>query len=572
MPGFYCMEKTSKYFSNNTCLKIGNGEVGGKAAGLLKAASILPGMKNIPSTINLFIPGMAVVTSDIFDKFIERNNLLEYATNENDERYLIKNFLDSVFPNEFLGELNNILNEAKFPLAVRSSGLLEDSTDEPFAGVYKTKMINPQPGAPDLRFKRFIDSIKYVYASVYSNAAKNYFTLAGYPIKKEKMAVIIQRIAGQKHYNRFYPDFSGVAKSYNFYPFGKARPEDGIVHLALGLGKTIVDGDIVWSYCPKYPRHSLPYKSVRDIVQLTQKKFWAVDISPGVKYDPLKETEYLTHEELNTAEYDNVLKNIVSTYIPNDDKIIMGSGKDGPRIINFAPLIELNMYGFNDFIKILLEICEEEYNSPVEIEFACWQDYKKGILNFAFLQVRPMKKYANAVSMDEIEEENGRILLKSNKVLGHGISEEITDIIMVKMENFDIKNSVAIANEISQMNKKIIDENKRYILIGYGRWGSADPWLGIPVEWTDVNAAKAIVEINMKNFYVEFSQGSHFFHNMSNLDVYYFSLNYDTDYIDWKWIEEQNTIEELKFVKRIRTENNLIIKVDGKKGKGVILK
>ncbi|MGK9367764.1 PEP/pyruvate-binding domain-containing protein [Melioribacter sp. Ez-97] len=566
------MEKASKYFPDNSCVKIGEGKSGGKAVGLLTAASILPKMKYIPPAINLFVPGMVIIASDVFDKFIERNNLLEYAIKEDDERYLIKKFIDSVFPNEFLGELYNILHEAKFPLAVRSSGMLEDSADEPFAGIYKTKMINPLPGAPELRFKRLIDSIKFVYASVYSNAAKNYFSLTDHPIENEKMGVIIQRVAGEKHYNRFYPDFSGVAKSYNFYPFGNARPEDGIVHLALGLGKTIVDGDIVWSYCPKYPRRSLPFKSVKDMLKLTQKKFWAIDISPGVKYDPLKETEFLSHEELETAEYDNVLKNIVSTYIQDDDKIVIGAGKDGPRIINFAPLIELNMYGFNDFIRNLLGFCEEEFNAPVEIEFACWQDNKKSILNFAFLQVRPMKKYTDAVSFNEPDEDTDKILLKSGKVLGHGSFDEIRDIIIVKKDNFDIKNSLTIASEISQMNKKFINENKRYLLIGYGRWGSADPWLGIPVEWSDVNAAKAIVEINLENFSVEFSQGSHFFHNMSNLDVYYFSLNYDADYIDWKWIDLQTTVEELEFVKHIKTENNLVIKVDGKKGKGVILK
>ncbi|MGK9477278.1 PEP/pyruvate-binding domain-containing protein [Melioribacter sp. OK-6-Me] len=565
------MNNISKFFSHNSHLIIGKDEVGGKAAGLLSASSILHKIKKeIPPTINLFIPGMVIIASDIFDKFIERNELLEYAIDEDDERYLNKKFLSSVFPNEYLGELYSILNEAKFPLAVRSSGLLEDSQDEPLAGIYKTKMINPQPGAPNLRFNRLIDSIKFVYASVYSEAAKNYFSVSGYPIEREKMAVILQRVAGEKHYNRFYPDFSGVAKSYNFYPFGKARPVDGIVHLALGLGKTIVDGDIVWSYSPAFPKHKLPYKNNKDLLNLTQKKFWAIDISSSVKYDPLKETEFLLHEELSTAEYDNVLKNLASTYVTYDDKIIMGLGYQGPRIVDFSPLIELNMYGFNDFMKILLNNFETEYKVPVEIEFACWQDYKNSILNFAFLQVRPMKKYTDPIEEFELNVDN--VVLKSNKVLGNGIIEGIDDIVIVKRENFDMKNSTIIADQISQMNKKFIKEYKKYILIGFGRWGTADPWLGIPVEWSNVNAAKVIIEINLMNLNVEFSQGSHFFHNLLNLDVPYFSLNYDTDYIDWEWIEKQRTIDELKFVKHIKADSKLIVKVDGKKGKGVILR
>ncbi len=565
------MDNISKFFSHNSHLIIGKGEVGGKAAGLLSASSILLKIKKeIPPTINLFIPGMVIIASDIFDKFIERNKLLEYAINENNDRYLNKRFLSSIFPNEYLGELYNILNEAKFPLAVRSSGMLEDSAEEPFAGVYKTKMINPQPGTPNLRFTRLIDSIKFVYASVYSEVAKNYFTVSTYPIEHEKMAVILQRVAGEKHYNRFYPDFSGVAKSYNFYPFGKVRPEDGIVHLALGLGKTIVDGDIAWAYSPAFPKHKFQYKNNKDLLNLTQKKFWAIDISSAVKYDPLKETEFLLHEELSTAEYDNVLKNLVSTYVTYDDKIIMGLGYEGPRVVDFSPLIELNMYGFNDFMKILFNCFETEYKAPVEIEFACWQDYKNSILNFAFLQVRPMRKYTS--SIEEFELNANNVVLKSNKVLGNGILEGIYDIIFVKRENFDIKNSTIIANEISQMNKKFLKGNKKYILIGFGRWGSADPWMGIPVELSNVSAAKVIVEVNLMNLNVESSQGSHFFHNLLNLDVYYFTLNYDNDYIDWEWIEKQETIDELKFVRHIKTNSKLIVKVDGKKGKGLLLR
>lgn len=554
---------------------IGNGELGGKASGLVFINRFLKDKiyENDYPSINIFFPRMVVLCTDIFDSFMNENNLFDFALNEESDIRILNRFLHSDLPAAILGDLHTLIEKVNMPLAIRSSSLLEDEKHEPLAGVYATKMIpNNQPSF-DTRFQKLTEAIKFVFASTYFKSSKEYFKSTSHSIEEEKMAVIIQRIVGENHNNRFYPNISGVARSYNFYPSGRAKPEQGVINLALGLGKTIVDGGISWCYSPSFPKTPAPFNDSEDILENTQKNFWAVNLNPLILYDPTKETEFMDLHDLKEAEYDNTLKNISSTFDPNSNKIILGTDIDGPRVIDFAPILKTNEFGFNTLIKNILTVCEEGIKNPVEIEFAATFCKDYSCMNFGFLQVRPLSVSDEIVELVDQELTENGILVSSNRVMGNGISKNIYDIIFVKQERFEKIETKKIATEIEAMNKKLIDEKRRYLLIGFGRWGSCDPWLGIPVEWQQISGAEVIVESTLFNMNVELSQGSHFFHNLTGFNVKYFSINYDGEFkIDWSWLNKQNVIEEKEFVKHIRLSNSLLIKVDGRKGSGVIWK
>jgi hypothetical protein len=370
---------------------------------------------------------------------------------------------------------------------------------------------------------------------------------------------------------RFYPIFREL-RVLIFLPVGKCKRENGVVNLALGLGKTIVDGGISWIYSPQYPKSPPPFNDPKDILKSTQNNFWAVNLNPIINYDPTKETEYLSLLNLSDADYDNNLTHIASTYDVQSDKIEIGIGREGPRIINFSPLLHLNKFGFNDMIIKVLSECEEAYNNPVEIEFAASIIRSSGMMNFAFLQVRPMVISTEVVDIEKENKEES-ILIESSKVMGNGTFHNVFDVVFVKPEMFDKKNTVKIAEEIESINKKLVEENKPYVLIGFGRWGSSDPWLGIPVEWGQISGAKVIVESTLFDINVELSQGSHFFHNINSFNVSYFSINYDEKFkIDWNWLNSREVINETIFVKHVRLEKSLSIKVDGRTGRGIICK
>ncbi|MDH7605907.1 MAG: PEP/pyruvate-binding domain-containing protein, partial [Melioribacter sp.] len=465
------------------------------------------------------------------------------------------------------------IDKIKTPLAVRSSGLLEDAKFEPFAGVYATKMIPNNQQSTDVRFQKLIEAIKFVYASTYFKVSKDYFRISTHNIEEEKMAVIIQEVVGHKYDTRYYPNFSGVARSYNFYSIGKTKPEDGIVNLALGLGKTIVDGGITWSYSPAYPKSSFVFGSPHELLKLTQTDFWAVNLSTIIHYNPVRETEFLIKCNLKDAEYDSTLKLIASTYSYSEDKIIIGTETKGPRIINFTPLLYFNEFRFNDLIKELLKICQDAYNSPVEIEFACTLNPKICKMDLGFLQIRPIAISNEVVEIKDDEMMSDDILIASECVLGNGIKENIFDIVYVKPDSFDKKYTTQIAKEIEIINKKLVKNNLPYLLIGFGRWGSSDPWLGIPVIWSQISGASIIVESTLLNIDVELSQGSHFFHNLLSFNVFYFSINYKGKYkIDWDWLKVQEIVEEKNFVSHVKLKKSILVKVDGKTGKGIIKK
>ncbi len=554
---------------------IGEGSFGGKASGLALANKIIHEKINAEefSDVILNIPRMIVLRTQVFDWFMERNNLYDLAySNESDDN-IIRTFLQSDLPVEILGDLRGLIENVHVPLAIRSSSMLEDAKFEPFAGIYETKMIsNNQPSA-DTRFNKLTEAVKFVFASTFFKASKDYFKVSSHSIQDEKMAVIIQEVVGQKYDDRFYPNFSGVARSFNFYPTGKAKPEQGVVNLALGLGKTIVEGGLVWSYSPAHPKSSPPFADPSDLLKNTQTKFWAVNMSHCIVYDPTKEAEFMIQANLSDADYDDTLRFIASTYDSSSQRIVMGTGSAGPRALNFSQLLTMNEFHFNDLIKKLLLVCEEAFSNPVEIEFAVTLTENPRKLRFGFLQVRPMVVSDETIDLDEKELSGDDVLVASDCVMGNGIIENISDIVFIKPESFDKKDTTKIAHEVDSINKELVKLNSKYLLIGFGRWGSSDPWLGIPVEWGQIAGVKVIVESTLSGINVELSQGSHFFHNLTSFNVSYFSITYDGEFkIDWDWLNSQQVVNETNFVKHVKLVIPLVIKVDGRKSRGVIKK
>ena len=563
-----------KFFeSNNAVSRIGGGAIGGKASGLAFAHEVLT--KYFPDGnfggIDVSVPRLVVIGTDVFDAFMKRNDLYDIAMDDIADDRIANAFQRAEFPAEFAGDLRGLITSVRTPLAMRSSSMLEDAMYEPFAGVYGTKMTpNNQPDT-DLRYKKLVEAIKFVYASTFFHEAKAYGQMTGHSPAEEKMAVIIQEIVGHSYGDRFYPALSGVGRSFNFYAFGHAQPEDGVVDLALGLGKTIVDGGLVWSYCPQYPRANPPF-TTSELLKNTQTEFWAVNLGKPPSFDPIHEAEYLAKHPLKDAEADDSLSLLASTYQAQNDRLVMGTGADGARVLSFAPIIRLDDIPINDLISRLLEVCSKELGVAIEMEFAMVLDpRRKSAPRFGLLQVRPMVVSDEEVEVTDDDFESDKTLLASERVLGNGTIDSLTDIVFVKPDSFQKENTRAIAAEISDINQKIVAEGRRYMLIGFGRWGSSDPWLGIPVDWGNISGVQVLVEATLPDMHVELSQGSHFFHNLTSLQLYYFSVPHTGSYaIDWAWLDGQEIVDETPFVRRVRLTTPLLVKVDGRRGKGVI--
>jgi hypothetical protein len=550
---------------------IGTGELGGKAEGLVFIRDIIYSKldRGKFSGVQIEIPSMAILCTDVFDAFMERNHLSEAALRDLADDRLAYTFQKADLPFEVLGDLRSIVERVHTPLAIRSSSKLEDTQHEPFAGIYHTKMIPNDEYDPDVRFRQLIEAIKFVYASTYFKAARAYRATIGHHDRDEKMAVIIQEIIGKRYRSRFYPELAGVARSYNYYPMRPARPEDGVVNLALGLGKTVVDGGISWAYSPAFPKAEPPFMSTPDMLVDSQTDFWAVNMDAPPKYDPINESEYIFQANIATAEEDSALKYVASTYNALSGRLSIGTGFKGPRVLTFAPILLLKQVPFNDLIKSLLDECEQALGTPVEIEFAMTFDPHR----FGFLQVRAMAIPTDVVHVAEHELEGKNVLISSRSVLGNGMVDNIRDIVYLKPECFELKNTKLIVPELELFNDRLLSSDLPYMLIVFGRLGTTDPWLGIPVQWGQVCGAKVIVEATLANVRVELSQGAHYFHNMINLGIKYFSLPFnEQNRIDWKWIANQEMIDETQFIRHVRSRDPLQIRVDGRNSRGVICK
>jgi hypothetical protein len=563
--------------SEDILSRIGAGSIGGKASGLAFIQKTISGIAHAEpwrSRISVGIPHLVVIATDVFDQFMERNKLHRVVGRGLPDDQLAHAFLKSDLPAETVGDLRALITAVHTPLAIRSSSMLEDAMYQPFAGVYATKMIPNHNPDPDVRFQRLVESIKLVYASTFFREAIDYRKAAGKDPDSERMAVIIQEVVGAPHDTRFYPDFSGVARSYNYYAFAPATPEDGVVDLALGLGKTIVDGGVVWTYSPAKPKASPPVASPAELLDRTQTEFWAIHMGAPPPYDPTRETEYLVRASLADAEFDGTLRWLASTYRAQDDRIVSGTSAAGARLINFSPLLVAEELPLNTALISILRSCEEAAGGPVEVEFAVTlgrSDPPRA--RIGFLQVRPMVVLQNDTEIDLKSTPASEILVQSDRALGHAVSSVITDIVYVRPDGFEGKFTPLIATEIEQINRRLAEEQRPYLLIGFGRWGSSDPWLGIPVNWSQISGAKAIVEAALPQMNVDFSQGSHFFHNLSSFGISYLSVRMDTEAaIDWPWLDAQPIISETAHVRHVRVVEPLTLRVDGRRGKGVVFK
>jgi hypothetical protein len=558
------------FTSEERVTRIGDGALGGKAGGLLLARDALARLEQSKvAPFAVAVPRMAVIGTDIFDAFIERNELYAVvAAGRTDERLALA-FQRAELPVEIVGDLRALVEVAHTPLAVRSSSLLEDALERPFAGVYETKMIpNNQPDA-DTRFRKLVEAVKLVYASTFFRAAQAYRRATGQADQSEKMAVILQEVVGRRHGDRFYPDVSGVGRSYNFYPSGAARPEEGVVSLALGLGKTIVDGGQCWSYSPAHPGAPPPYGSVGELLDNSQTAFWAINMGRPPEYDPIAETEYLLQGSLADADQDDTLRYVASTYDVGSDRLTPGIGARGPRAVTFAPLLVLRQLPLNDLLRALIEACEKTLECPVEIEFAL--DLEEGRLELGFLQVRPMVVSHECIEISERALEAPDLLLASRRAMGNGRLDTLRDVVYVKPVAFEARFTPTIAGELEETNLRLLEEGRSYLLIGFGRWGSSDPWLGIPVTWGQVSGARVIVEATLPGMDVEPSQGSHFFHNISSLGVGYLMVPHRAQPpIDWAWLDAQPALAETDHMRHVRLRQPLLVEIDGRVSRGAI--
>jgi len=552
--------------------RIGTGALGGKARGLAFVTKLISRYitDDMLPGLNVTVPRTIILSTEVFDKFLKQNPQdLEYLVGLSDERIGAK-FIESSLPATILGDLRSFVRQTRKPLIVRSSGVLEDSLSQPFAGVYASMLLPNESWDTDFRFQDVCNAIKYVYSSTFFEGARNYLKSTPKNLNDEKMAVILQEVVGKKHGKHFYPTISGVARSYNHYPTGCCKPESGVVHLSLGLGKNIVEGGRSLCFCPKHPRAPMP-GSLEDRVKRSQNAFYALNLQSLYKMLDMDEETTLVKLDLEDAEKHGVLKCIASTY--SDGRLYPGTAYDGARVVDFSPILQHHTIPLAKSLRLILEMTETALGYPVEIEFAV--EFEEGDCNSAtlyILQVRGMvtKDMYAQVSLGDLDEES--ILLYSDNSLGNGVIEDIRNVVFVKPRDFKIDMSLKAAAEIKKINRDILKKGEGYLLIGPGRWGSTDQWMGIPVRWSDIIGAEAIVETALEGRHIEPSQGSHFFHDLVSSNKGYLIVGKEGREVDHDWLNSQEVVYEGDHVKHVRVEVPLEVRLDGKKARGVVIK
>lgn len=562
----------------NSFARIGTGSLGGKARGLgfLNSLIVNYGIRERYNDIVIYIPPGIVLATDIFDDFIEKNNLFDFAISCSNDDEIKHKFLNaSYFPKDVEEKLKDFLEIMNTPLAIRSSSLLEDSQFQPLAGVYLTVMIPNNHPDINVRLNELKKAIKLVYASMFFHNSKNFMKATSYRLEEEKMAVIIQKVVGKKRNGKFYPDFSGVAKSYNFYPIPPQKSTDGIALVALGLGKLVVEGGPSVRFCPKYPKNLLQFYSTKETIKHAQSYFYAIDLEEKRMTLEQSSDAFIKSFPIESAEKDKSFNLIASTYSPENEAIYDGISREGIRIITFAPILKHDLFPLAEIISLLLEIGSWGMGTPIEIEFACNLTNSFGNRKeFAILQMRPFAVTQESDAFDFNLKETNNALCYSSQVLGNGIYKNIYDIVMIDKDNFDRGKSKYVVEEVEYFNNKLIEENRPYLLIGVGRWGSKDPWLGIPVTWDQISNASVIIESSFKDLHISPSQGSHFFQNITSFNVGYFTIDpyNNIGYLDWDWLKSQPSLEKLEFTSLIRLDRPLFVLINGHKNLGVILK
>lgn len=562
----------------NSFARIGGGSLGGKARGLGFINSLIANynIKHLFKGVEISVPSAVVLGTEVFDQFMHNNNLEVFAFNESSDIKITQRFIEAIhFPFEIKQRLYDFLEIIKEPLAVRSSSMLEDAQFQPFAGVYQTYMLSNSNPDINVRLDELLQTIKAVYASTYHQSAKDYMKATAYRLEEEKMAVIVQKLIGSEHNRKFYPEFAGVAKSFNFYPVSPQKSDDGIAMVALGLGKTVVEGGNSVRFCPRFPKHLLQFFSTKETLKQAQQNFYALDLDEKLEHHPESTMDsQVKIYDLSVSQADGTLYTVGSTYSAADDAVYDGISREGLRVVTFAPVLKHKIFPLPEILNTLLGLGSWGMGSPVEIEFAVNLSVPPGKpKEFAMLQMRPLV-INNEIDELNIDFKQEDLICQSSQVLGNGAVDGIYDLILVDQNKYDRSKSRIAAMEIAKLNSKLLDEKKSYLLIGIGRWGSLDPWLGIPVTWDQISGAAAIVESGFKDFEVEPSQGSHFFQNITSFRVGYFTVDaaQKVGKIDWDWLLTQPVVEELEFTKHLKFNDPISIKINGQKNIGVIIK
>ena len=553
--------------------RIGDGSLGGKGRGLAFIDNMVKRHAEFEEFENasVVIPKTVVLCTDIFDEFMDMNQLYQVALSDADDETILRAFLRAKLPDRLVEDFFAFFDVVKSPIAIRSSSLLEDSHYQPFAGIYSTYMIPYLTDKYEM-LRMLSDAIKGVYASVYYKDSKAYMQATSNVIDQEKMAVILQEVVGTQYGDRFYPSISGVARSINYYPINDELAEEGTVSLALGLGKYIVDGGLTLRVCPYHPDKVLQTSEMEMALRETQTRFYALDLKNMGQNFSLDDGFNLLKLPVKEAENDGSLNYIASTYDPYDMVIRDGIYPGGRKVITFANILQHDVFPLARILQLVQKYGQGEMRRPVEIEFAVNLNAaeKKGV--FYLLQIRPMVDMKADLNedLDAIPEE--QLLLKSVNSLGQGIMDDIQDVIYVKTEGYSASNNQLIAYDIEKLNKRFLDEGKHYILIGPGRWGSSDTWLGIPVKWPNISAARVIVEAGLTNYRVDPSQGTHFFQNLTSFGVGYFTINaYMNDGLyNQELLNSMPAVEETKYLRWVHFDKPLAVKMNGKKKIGVV--
>lgn len=561
----------------NQIIRLTDGSLGGKGRGLAFLNALLCTMdyENKFENVAISLPSTAIIGTAEFDEFVENNDILQKITGKNDEE-IDKIFISGKLSDQLIKRLEIYLDVVQYPIAVRSSSLLEDSQAQPLAGVYRTFMLPNNHPDKEIRLRQLMDAIKLVFSSVYLSEARTFLESLNFKAEEEKMAVIIQETVGSIHGDRYYyPHISGVAQSYNFYPMAHMKHTDGIANIALGLGKSVVEGKLNFRFCPRYPETDV--LTPEEMLRSSQKKFFAIDLSKN-DFD-LTKGEEITLENLNIKDADEqgTLKYIASVWDYENNRLTDNLEAKGLKVITFSSILKYNYFPLAKIISELLEIGEIALGIPVEIEFAVHLKDTSSYNNkpaFYILQIRPLSVNVDAYRIDASQLNKEELLMYTEHGMGNGIINDLTDIIYLDPSKFDKTRTQEMQEEIEKFNNKMAEQGKRYILIGPGRWGSRDRFLGIPVRWPQINRAKVIVETGLPDFIVEASQGTHFFHNLVAMNIGYFTIPYisQTDFVDMDWLLKQPISERGEFFVHLEFSKPLIVRMDGKTGLAVIHK
>lgn len=561
--------------SSRYIVRIGEGSFGGKGRGVAFLSNFIENIKfdEIVKDINICIPPTTIIGAGEFTHFIEKNNLYNLAFVEKNYDEIKQLFLQSELSDEVNEKLMQYVDEVNCPLAIRSSGLFEDSLLQPFAGVYATYMVPNNHEDVKVRFRQLATAVKLVYASMFSDPAKAYFEAVNYKIEEEKMAVIIQQVVGGRVGNRFYPNISGVAQSYNYYPFSYMKPEDGFAVLAVGLGKYVVGGEKAFRFCPKHPK--LELNSLQDQVKDSQSYFYALDLeNDELDLENGGEDAAILKLSIKEAEEDGNLKHCASVYDFNYERLVNDFSKRGPRVVNFSNIVKYDYIQLSHTLDVLLRFFKEAMGAPVEIEFAI--DLEPGLNDLStlyLLQIKPLIRVENNININFDEVEKDKLVLQSVKGMGNGRLNHIKDVVYMNVDVFDRTKTEEMGREMAEINKYFEEQGKEYVLIGPGRWGTRDRFTGIPVFWSQISHARVIVEVGLPGFPLDASLGSHFFHNVTSMNVGYFSIHHNgvDEFVNFEVLKKQALVNETQYFRHVEFEKPLQILMDGKQQKAAIL-